>query len=404
MSVDVDDRAQRLIVYILILLTAIGPFSFHIMVPALPSIRAAFDADPFFSQAVFSGSVLSLAVSTLVYGPIADKAGRRIIVIAASVLFLVGGAICAFAGSIAELIVGRIIQSVGGGAGLVLSRVILRDILPEKRAAAAIGYVNTAFVIAPMIAPLLGGWLTDRFGWVTVFYTGLVFGLVILALVLAFLPETSATRESSAEPSNMLSSFQGLFANRQFLAYTFHLAFSVSCYYVFVGAAPYVSVEIMNEPSSTYGFYFIFVACAFMLGNLVAARLATQFAPRWFILFGSVGSLLGAAFIAATFALGGVSPGFLFVPMMFMTFSQGVAMPIASAAIVSSAPAMSGSASGLAAFVQMALAGCAAQLVGSMQWGSPMPLAAGVFVCCVAMLAFGVWALNSAETDRAASR
>ena len=150
----------------------------------------------------------------------------------------------------------------------------------------------------------------------------------------------------------------------------------------------------MGEPPSLYGTYFILIAAAFMLGNFTAGRIRVRIGLARTIVLASVGAVLGTSVCLAFFAFGVWTPWALFVPMMFTTFVQGVALPNAQAAIVSVDPEAAGAASGLGGFLQMGLGAVAAQGVGSMQLGSPLPMAVGIWACTCAMLLFGLWAVR----------
>ena len=142
----------RLIV-VLVLATALGPFAMQVFLPALPAIQAGFDVGAATAQLSFSLSAFAIAFSTLFYGPLSDRLGRR--------PALLGGLLCAAAPSISLLILGRIVQAAEDCAGLVLCRAIIRDLYSLDRSAAVLAYVTMAMVAVPMVAPVLGGLLVD---------------------------------------------------------------------------------------------------------------------------------------------------------------------------------------------------------------------------------------------------
>ena len=192
-----DDPTFRLVL-VLVLATAIGPFALQVFLPALPAIQADFAVSAATAQLVFSLSAFSIAVSTLFYGPISDRVGRRPALIGGLVVYLAGSVLCAVAPTISVLIVGRIVQAAGGCAGIVLTRAIVRDLYSLDRSAAVLAYITMAMVAAPMVAPALGGLLTDTAGWRMVFVVGAALGVVIMAAVHRGLPETSQPLAGSA--------------------------------------------------------------------------------------------------------------------------------------------------------------------------------------------------------------
>ena len=178
------------LILVLVLATAIGPFSMQVFLPALPAIQSSYGVTAATAQLAFSLSAFAMAVATLFYGPISDRVGRRRALLAGIVIFIAGSLVCAFATSITWLIIGRIVQAAGGVAGMVLGRAIVRDVYDRERSASAIAYITMAMVVAPMLAPAIGGVLTDLIGWTAVFLVGGGLGVLVLLAVHTGLPET----------------------------------------------------------------------------------------------------------------------------------------------------------------------------------------------------------------------
>ena len=198
----------------------------QVFLPALPSIQARFGVSAASAQLVFSLSAFSIAVSMLFYGPISDRFGRRPALIGGLIVYLAGSVMCAVAPSIAVLIVGRIVQAAGGCAGIVLSRAIVRDLYSLDRSASVLAYITMAMVAAPMMAPALGGLLTDLAGWRSVFVAGTAVGVLILVAVHGGLPETAGSigRRPVRHP---LQGFGKLLRSATFLGYALQGAFSI---------------------------------------------------------------------------------------------------------------------------------------------------------------------------------
>ncbi|HEX8376092.1 MAG TPA: MFS transporter, partial [Geminicoccaceae bacterium] len=147
---------------VLVVATALGPLAMQIFLPALPAIQDGFGVDAATAQLTLSLSALSIAVATLFYGPLSDRLGRRPALLGGLVIYLAGSLLCGVATSIGWLIFGRIVQAAGGCAGIVLTRAIVRDLYERDEAASMLAYVTMAMVTAPILAPALGGVLTDH--------------------------------------------------------------------------------------------------------------------------------------------------------------------------------------------------------------------------------------------------
>jgi len=391
------------LILVLVLATAIGPFSMQVFLPALPAIQLSYGVAAATAQLAFSLSAFAMAVATLFYGPVSDRVGRRRALLTGIVIFLVGSLVCAFATSITWLIIGRIVQAAGGVAGMVLGRAIVRDVYDRERSASAIAYITMAMVVAPMLAPAIGGVLTDLIGWQAVFLVGGGLGVLVLLAVHTGLPETLVPNSRPNTVAGMLGDFARLLREPAFVGYAMQGGFSMAVFFSFLAAAPYVMIIVLERPPSEYGLMFILVSASFMLGNFLAARVSRRIGIERMIVMGSVGTVAGALLILALLPAVYTTPWALFLPMMFVAFAQGTSIPNALAAVVSIIPDMAGAASGLAGFIQMGIAAIAAQTIGSIQNGTPWPMAIGMTVCASLMLAFAIFATHFARRNRQAA-
>ena len=376
-----------LFLFVLVALTALGPMSMQIFLPALPAIRNEFAITGAAAQATLSVSMLAIALSTLVYGPLSDRFGRRPIVIFGLVVYLVGSAICAAAPDIWTLVMGRALQGAGGASGMVLARAIVRDVYSRERSAAVIAYLTTAMAVAPMAAPAIGGVLTDFVGWRANFgFIGLI-GLAIGVLVVVRLSETHTERETDFGFGEMMRGFARLLARPIFCGYALNAAFSLSVFFAFISGAPYVMVDVLHRPASEYGFYFILTATGFMSGSFVAAKVSERVGIDRMILLGSTISFAAVAITAGLLAAGLWHPMTLFGMAAVGAFAVGLSMPNAQAGAISVNPKAAGTASGLSGFIQMAVGAGVAQLVGTIHNGTPYPMIGVMLVCAALALA-----------------
>lgn len=372
-------------VTVLVLATAIGPFAMQVFIPALPAIQTGFAVGPATAQLALSLSALAIAVATLFYGPISDRFGRRPALIGGLVVYMLGSALCALATGIGTLILGRIIQAAGGCAGIVLSRAIVRDLYELEQSAKILAYITMAMVVAPTIAPALGGLLTDVVGWRWVFWIGGFAGLLTLLAVRAELTETAPPGRHMTQRSGG-GTFLYLLRQPRFVGYALQGGFSVGVFYAFLAGAPYLMLRVMDRPASEFGLMSVLISLAFMAGNFTAARTTHRVGSQRMIVLGSVGSLAGALALLGLVLAGVWTPWAIFLPTSAGAFAQGLSMPNTQAAFVNVDPHAAGTASGLGGFLQMGMAALAAQLVGSIQNGTPYPMALGMTACATAAL------------------
>lgn len=376
---------------VLIVATGLGPFAMQVFLPALPEIQRGFGVSAATAQLAFSLSAFAIALATLIYGPLSDRVGRRPAMIGGLVVYLAGSLLCALAPGIGWLVLGRIVQAAGGCAGLVLSRAIVRDLYGLEQSAKAIAYITMAMVVAPMLAPVLGGFLTEHAGWRAVFVAGIAVGAAVLVALLTSLSETAPPGRGGRKLGSR-HSFGLLLRSPLFLGYALQGAFSMSVFFAFLAAAPYLMMEVLKRPASEYGLMFVLVSAAFMGGNFAAARLTARVGTQRMILLGCAGSLAGALATLILVLAGVWTSWAIFLPTSFGAFCQGLAMPNTQAAFVSVEPQAAGTASGLGGFLQMGTAALTAQIVGSIQDGTPYPMAVGMAVCAALALIFALLA------------
>jgi DHA1 family bicyclomycin/chloramphenicol resistance-like MFS transporter len=360
--------------------TALGPISVQMFLPALPAIQAAFEVDAGTAQLSLSTSMLAIAFATLGYGPLSDRFGRRPVLIAGQGLFLVGSAICAWAPGIASLIGGRILQAAGACSGMVLARAIVRDAYPLERVTSVLAYFTLAMAAFPMFTPAIGGALIDFVHWRAVFAFSLGVGVLALAAVALGVWETRPERPAAGRgPAS--AGVTGPLRTRAFWAYTAIGAFGSAAFFGFISGVPYLVIQVMERPAREYGYWFVSLAAAFMLGSWVAARASARIGRDRMLAGTALAMLASGAGLLGLHALGVWHPLALFAPGVVLTFAQGAAGPNAQAGAVSGDPAHAGAASGVLGFVQTFSAAVCAQAVGSLQDGTPLPLSLCVVVC-----------------------
>jgi len=197
----------RRLLPLLMAMTAIGPATLNILVPALPGLVARLASDTGTAQLTLSLYLLSLAAAQLLLGPLSDRFGRRPVVLAGLTLDVVASLGAIAASSIRALIMARVIQAVGASTGIVIGRAIIRDLYERERAAAMIGLVTTAMVISPLI----GGILDTAFGWEAIFLFIAAFSGAVLLWAAAVLPETRPATIANA-PGVLVEQWRALTA------------------------------------------------------------------------------------------------------------------------------------------------------------------------------------------------
>jgi DHA1 family bicyclomycin/chloramphenicol resistance-like MFS transporter len=348
---------------LLISMTAVGPLSLNIVIPSLPSFASGLQASTATAQLAVSLYLLALASGQLVMGPLADKFGRRPVLLAGLTLAVAACIAGALATNISQLVLARVAQAIGTATGVVVSRTIVRDLFERDRAAATLGLISTAMVVAPMAAPLIGGLLDTHLHWRAVFVAMGGSVLAVLAWATLALPETRGTQ--TAHGAGFFADFKALIGNAPFLGYVLAGGFGTAGHYSFLGGAPHVVVNIMGRTSAEYGLWFVMAAFGYMAGNFTVSRLTARYGINTMILCGIV---IQAIAMAMAVAMAIYVPHWgliiLFWPQTVASFGAGLMLPTTIAGAISVRPQSAGTASGLAGFAQMGLGAAGAQFSG----------------------------------------
>jgi DHA1 family bicyclomycin/chloramphenicol resistance-like MFS transporter len=378
---------------LLMAMTSIGPATLNIVVPALPAMVERLSTDAGTAQLTLSLYLLSLASAQLILGPLSDRFGRRPVVLGGLTLLVVASLAAIAASSIGALIAARIVQAFGASTGIVIGRAIIRDLYDRDRAAGMIGLVTTAMVLAPMLAPMIGGILDTAFGWEAIFLFIALFSGAVLLWAAITLPETRHASVSSS-PAALVREWRALLGNAKFYAYVLAGALGSAPYFTFLGGGPHVTITLMGRTSAEYGVWFAITSCGYMSGNFTVSRLAQRYGVDAMIMAGIACEFLGVCLTGILLAaLPDGGPATIFLPQLLISYGNGLLLANAVAGAVSIRPDAAGSASGLTGFVQMATGAACTQIISVLLAHSTtaMPLAWMMLaVVATAAVSFGV--------------
>lgn len=387
---------------LLMAMTAIGPVALNILVPAVPNLIATMKTDAGTVQLTVSLYLLGLAVSQLALGPLSDRFGRRPVVLAGLTLTVVASVAGLAASTIGQIILARVIQALGASTGLVIGRAIIRDLYERDRAASMLGSVATVMVVAPMIAPLIGGLLDTAFGWEATFAFVGLFSAAVLAWAFFALPETRPDHITGGGLRFIAHETRLLLASRAFNGYVLVGAIATATFFAFIGGGPHLVIGIMGRTSAEYGAWFMLTAFGYMLGNLFAARMSPRYGVDAMIRGGVAMQIFGALLsiaLAAAYPYGG--PETVFPAQFFISFGNGIFLPNAIAGAVSVRPQAAGTASGITGFMQMGLGAVAAQAMSYVieMSQTAQPMAWAMLLLAGAALALFVWLVRPEKRE-----
>ncbi len=334
----------------LVTAAALGPLAMNVFLPSLPGITNYLNTTSANAQLSVSLYLTAVAILQLIFGPLSDKLGRRPVILIAFFIMILGTLVCIFATTIEMFLAGRIIQA-ASSAGLVLSRAIARDITKSSDAAVMIAYITMGMSLAPMIGPVIGGYLDELYGWQSSFYLTLGFGVFALVLAYADLGETNLHKQNSLK--EQINAYPELLRSRRFWGYAITAMFSSGAFFAFLGGGSLVANAVYGLSPSQYGFYFMFISLGYLLGNLISSRITKRIGINQMMLSGNIIVGLGLAASIVVLLAGYTHPFMFFGFIFFVGLGNGVTLPSASAGVVNVRPNLAGSASGLAGSLQL---------------------------------------------------
>jgi DHA1 family bicyclomycin/chloramphenicol resistance-like MFS transporter len=383
---------DRALIVLLAVIVTIGSVATNLYIPALPAVRADFGVTVAEAQATFAVSLVTFAIGMLCWGPISDRYGRRNAILWGVAIMAIGATIGLLSQSIHWLIAGRAVQAFGTATGIVVSRAVISDRFPAERMARTLAQLGVVAVIASGTAPVFGGLLTAAFGWRSVFVALLLVAATVGWFTWRHLPETRPPTSHPPPPREMAHAAVALLRTPLYVSCVLQASAAYAIFVVLISLAPYVMINALGRPATEYGFYYLFIAIGYLLGNWGVSRFGGR-DQRWAIRFGSV-LQLGSAVVAVVLAwLGFDHPLAIFAPMGLLFFGQGLFMPHLTAIAVSLAPPRAtGVGASTLGFLNQVIAALCVQLMGLGESVSSMPML--LFCLAAAALQLGVLRLT----------
>ncbi len=370
-------------------MTAVSSASNAQYLPSLPGIAVSLKTTPAMVQLTLSLFMVAYALAQLVWGPLADRYGRRPMLLAGLGLYVASSIACAEATSIEALIGFRLMQALAACAAPVLARAVVRDLYELKDAARVMAYISAAFSLAPVLSPILGAFLEQNYGWRSNFVFMMTFGALVFVIVWLILPETQRHRAGPIHALRIAREYVALFAHRKFTGYTLTIACGFGQIFVFNSVAPFYFIDVLGLKPTGFAFVYGGVVMGFGGGAYMAARVTPRLGIDRTILVGTILSLAASVALAA---FGGAGVLGIVVPMIVVGLGSGLVMPNSQAGAIAPFPTRAGAASAMVGFMQMAVAAGGGVLAIHLYDGTPRVFDWGVLLLAIAMLA-SFWAV-----------
>ncbi|WP_170516496.1 multidrug effflux MFS transporter [Ruegeria atlantica] len=337
-------------IFTLVLLSGLSALSLNLFLPSLPNMALHFQTDYKVMQLSIALYLLVNAVLQILIGPIADKAGRRPVLLWGLALFLIATLGCIYAPTAEVFLAFRMCQAVVV-VGMVLSRAAVRDLYDQDQAASMIGYVTMGMAIVPMIGPAIGGLLEESFGWKANFW--LPFGLGALTLALTFVDFGETSAKSGKTLVQQFREYPELLRSPRFWGYSLSSALSSGAFFAYLGGAPFIGTELFGLSAAQVGIYFGAPAVGYFVGNFLSGRYSVRFGVNRMVYWGCWLNAMGVALSAILFLAGFGTALSFFGLMTFVGLGNGMTIPNATSGALSVRPHLAATASGLSGAIML---------------------------------------------------
>ncbi|MPM49205.1 Bicyclomycin resistance protein [bioreactor metagenome] len=365
---------------LLALLTAFPALSTDMILPAVPSLARTWNQPLSVINLILVCFFVTYGFFLLFYGPISDRFGRRRPLLAGLSVYIVASLLCASATNAPMLVFFRILQAAGAAASSSLSMAMTKDIFSGQERERILAYIAVIMALAPMIAPVLGGWVLADFSWPWIFFIQAVMGFIGILGVLRF-PET-LSQISDVPLSRMMHSYGRLLLNPSYIIMVLVMSVSLFPLYSFIAGSSAVYVNEFGLSEQKYSYFFAFNALALMVGSFSCLRLTRSVSSKHLMTIGFAGVFLGGLFLLLN---GQHGPWSFALSMFLITFSLGLSRPPSNNLVLEQVDRDAGSASSLLIFSYFTL-GAVGMWFISLEWADKIPVLGTIALSCGAMV------------------
>ncbi|OUO54208.1 hypothetical protein B5F76_03650 [Desulfovibrio sp. An276] len=362
-------------------LTAFGPLCTDMYLPTLPDIAADLSISTALAQSSITSCLLGLALGQLFVGPISDSRGRHGVLVLSLVLYTVASFLCTQAEDGTSFIVLRFLQGFGGAGGAVLARAVCCDIFHGSKLTQYISLLMAIHSVAPILGPVVGGFLGGWAGWRSVFWVLAGIGVILTLSTLFFLPETLA--KDKRVQGGVLASLANtgrLFRERAYLCYTCVQGFTMGGFFAYVSASPFVFQNVYGLSMERFSLIFAVNAIGMVCTSLLAGWLSKRLGDKRLLLAGDMARTLACGAVFYVCLVTPASPWPLMIALFAMLAMQSFTLSPSFSLAICSQSVGAGAASGILGVAVFLFGALTSPLTGLAGPQSALPLGIIVLV------------------------
>ncbi|MGI6656956.1 MAG: multidrug effflux MFS transporter [Desulfobulbus sp.] len=333
------------IILLLALLSAFPPLATDMYLAALPLLQREWGVGPVVINLTLIAFFLSYCAFLLVYGPLSDRFGRRPPLLFGSGLFAAASLLCALASNVEIMIFGRILQGAGAAAASSIVFAVAKDRFAGNQRQRVLIQIGVIVASAPMLAPIIGGWIVTLWTWRLVFLIQAVLGLAAWYGVLR-MPEP-LVRRSASGARQVAAGYLRLFRNRRYTALMLSFTWTCAPVFAFIAGAADLYITRMGYSADQFGYFFGFNSLAFVAAPLTFSFLVRRIATFRLIPLALVGMLAASCLLLCTWM---PTPWRLTLPMLGLTFCHSFIRPVGNNLVLEQVDRDAGAASSLMVF------------------------------------------------------
>lgn len=362
---------------------ALGPLSIDLYLPSLPAIQREFAATQGQIQATMATYLVGLAFGQLLYGPTSDAFGRKRPMMIGLLLYLVGVTGCALSDDAGSLAAWRLLQALGGCAGSVIVRAMIRDRFETQDVARALSTLTLVMGVAPIVAPVIGGWLYQQFGWRSTFWSLVGFAVIASAAFWFGMPETRPDAPERLSFGSLWRSYGRMLRHRRFMGYAVAGAVAQAGLFAYIACAPFVFTQIYGIAEHRVGWLFAITGSSYIVGSQVNRALLQTRRAEALMRASLHAYLVFTAALVVVVLLHWASLPVLMALLACTVFSMGFTFPNSTAVALAPFGDRAGLAASLMGMLQFVFAGALSYALGHLAVRSALPMAAAMLACAV---------------------
>ncbi|MCB7479636.1 multidrug effflux MFS transporter [Christiangramia sediminis] len=376
-----NKKQEYIILLVLGTLIALGPFSIDAYLPGFESIAQDFNTTISQIGLTLTSYFIGISLGQLAYGPIMDKFGRKKPLLIGLVIYLLSAISCMYSPNLEWLIVSRFFLAVGAAGGMVAAKAIVRDIFPVHEVAGAISVLMLIMGGAPIIAPTVGSFIIESFGWKMIFLFLAIFSGLMIISVTKFLPESIVPdRMVDLKPKQVAIKYFGILTHPKFSNFAFSGSFAIGAMFAYISDAPKLFMGNYDLSQKEFGILFGLNAGGLILGSQINRLFLRKYSTLQITLFNSVVLVI----LSSLFLINSIFE-FGFIPtvviLFLILFLLGFQNPNTTALSLEPFEKKAGRASALIGSLKMILGAFTSFIISLFHTSSSLPLAVILLSC-----------------------